>query len=196
MTDFYPAEESYATAPPHVIPGHPYAWVLVNTVPTSGEIGVSSELEVHQEDASGGDRSTELATLSAGDLVRLTSGAGVVYNWVVSGAPGLTTGVFFIPGSGSGSLPPLGEQVTLGVEVGQGDAPAPDPDPEPPIVIDLDPPTSSNTKAEIVAWLLANGVTFDADADALGQMTKVELLGLVDDLTDDQVDLDGDGEAD
>jgi hypothetical protein len=43
-------------------------------------------------------------------------------------------------------------------------------------------PTSANTKAEIVAWLLGRGV--DLSASALQALTKAELLSLVVDVTD------------
>ncbi len=47
-------------------------------------------------------------------------------------------------------------------------------------------PNSSWTRAQIIAWLQANGVTMTAAA--LEQMSKAELLDLVDDLTDDEQD--------
>ena len=45
-------------------------------------------------------------------------------------------------------------------------------------------PTSSNTKGEIVAWLLAHGV--DLDEAALNELTKAELLVIVGELLNDQ----------
>jgi hypothetical protein len=53
----------------------------------------------------------------------------------------------------------------------------------PPVVIPLTGvPTSANTKAEIVAWLLAHGVSFTEAA--LMNLTVAELLSLVADLLD------------
>ena len=52
-----------------------------------------------------------------------------------------------------------------GVNVGTRTAPA------------VSPPTTSNTKPEIVAWLNARGVDVTVD-----ELTKPELLDLVDDL--------------
>jgi len=43
-------------------------------------------------------------------------------------------------------------------------------------------PTASNTKAEIIAWLLDNGVTLSEPA--LSNLTKAELLDLVADVQD------------
>jgi hypothetical protein len=52
--------------------------------------------------------------------------------------------------------------------------------------------TMSSTKAEIVAWLLAHGVTLTEGA--LNQMTKGELMELVTDLTDDETPVEPDPE--
>lgn len=49
-----------------------------------------------------------------------------------------------------------------------------------------DEPTDANTKAEITAWLIAQGVTFAEST--LMNLTKAELLSLVADITDDDVD--------
>jgi len=46
-----------------------------------------------------------------------------------------------------------------------------------------EPPTSSDTKATIVAWLLGRGV--DLDEEALSHLNKAELLDLVDELTNE-----------
>lgn len=60
------------------------------------------------------------------------------------------------------------------------DPPPDDPPPPPPV------PSTGWIKADIVTWLLDNGVALDEDA--LTALTKSELLDLVEDLLDDEVD--------
>lgn len=62
----------------------------------------------------------------------------------------------------------------------------PDPPDPPPEQEPVTLPGTSWTKATIVDWLVESGV--DLDDDALDQLTKAELLELVDDLLDDETD--------
>lgn len=187
MTDFY-----YESYPPWILNTRPDgefagSWTLTaNDPPNAGEANISSfAVAVYGTDGAGGDATALFDAVGQDDEIAFVGASGWI-DYTVN-ATAKTGGVyeFAVTVREQHDTPPA-DGAVVGVIINPFGARGGTP-PPPPVTV----PTSSWVKADIVAWLLLNGVA--VGEPALSALTKSELLDLVEDiLNDDEEALDAD----